>query len=35
MIVGRFTDYEEDEQMYRPLYESILHAVGEYDFRLF
>ena len=32
MIVGRFTDYEEDDQMYRPLYESILHVVEEYDF---
>lgn len=32
MIVGRFTDYEEDDQMYAPLYESILHAVEEYDF---
>ncbi len=32
MIVGRFTDYEEDDQMYRPLYESIFHVVEEYDF---
>ena len=32
MIVGRFTDYEEDDLMCRPLYESIFHAVEEYNF---
>lgn len=32
LIVGQFTDYEEDPQMYAPLYESIKEAVIEYDF---
>ncbi len=32
LIVGRFTDYEEDNKMYGTLYESILMAVKEYDF---
>lgn len=32
LIVGQFTDYLEDEQMYAPLHQSILHAVKEYAF---
>lgn len=32
MIIGRFTGYEEDDQMYEPLIESISHAVEEYTF---
>ncbi|NLA81157.1 MAG: LD-carboxypeptidase [Chloroflexi bacterium] len=32
LIVGRFTDYEEDDQMYFSLHESILDAVKEYRF---
>ena len=32
LIVGRFTEYEEDDLMYRPLYESIRQAVDEYNF---
>ena len=32
LVVGHFTDYEEDTQMYYPLYESIKKAVEEYQF---
>lgn len=32
LIVGRFTDYSEDNAMYGPLYESILEAVAPYTF---
>lgn len=32
LIVGRFTDYEEDNQMYFPLQQSILETVREYIF---
>jgi muramoyltetrapeptide carboxypeptidase len=32
LIVGHFTDYVEDKQMYMPLYESILAAVSTYAF---
>src|SRR5690606_21165475 len=32
MVVGQFTDYEEDDQMYAPLQQSIMDAVKEYDF---
>jgi|AGTN01.3.fsa_nt_gi Uncharacterized proteins, homologs of microcin C7 resistance protein MccF len=32
LIVGQFTDYEEDNQMYSPLRESILNVVKEYAF---
>ena len=32
LFVGRFTDYEEDGQMYAPLYESIMAAVDDYNF---
>ena len=32
LIVGRFTEYEEDNRMYGSLYESILCAVQEFDF---
>lgn len=32
LIVGQFSDYEEDEEMYKPLYQSIATAVREYDF---
>ena len=32
LIVGQFTEYEEDNKMYGSLYESILMAVKEYDF---
>ena len=32
LVVGQFTDYEEDNEMYATLYESILNAVREYDF---
>lgn len=32
LIVGRFTDYSEDNAMYGPLYESILEAVVPYTF---
>ena len=32
LIVGQFTDYEEDSQMYGSLYESILSAVKEFSF---
>ena len=32
LIVGQFTEYEEDNTMYGSLYESILSAVKEYDF---
>lgn len=32
LIVGQFTGYEEDSQMYSPLQESIGEVVSEYDF---
>lgn len=32
LVVGQFTGYEEDDQMYLPLQESIREAVSEYDF---
>lgn len=32
LIVGQFTEFEEDNQMYGTLYESILSAVKEYTF---
>lgn len=32
LIVGQFTEYEEDDQMYRPLYESIREVVDKYNF---
>lgn len=32
LIVGKFTDYEEDSQMYKPLLESISEVVYKYDF---
>ena len=32
LIVGQFTDYEEDNKMYGSLYESIMSAVKEFDF---
>ncbi len=32
LIVGQFTDYEEDNKMYATLYESILSAVKEFTF---
>lgn len=32
LVVGQFTDYEEDSQMYGALYESILSAVKEFSF---
>lgn len=32
LIVGQFTEYEEDTQMYGALYESILSAVNEFSF---
>jgi muramoyltetrapeptide carboxypeptidase len=32
LIVGQFTDYAEDEEMYFPLRQSILDAVKEYAF---
>ena len=32
LIVGHFTEYEEDNSMYSTLYESILSAVKEFDF---
>ncbi|HTN69234.1 MAG TPA: LD-carboxypeptidase [Dysgonamonadaceae bacterium] len=32
LIIGQFTDYEEDNEMYGTLYESILCAVKEYSF---
>ena len=31
-IVGQFTQYEEDSEMYLPLYESIAEALKEYNF---
>lgn len=34
LIVGQFTDYSEDHQMYYSLKESIREAVSEYDFPL-
>ena len=34
LIVGQFTDYEEDEQMYDTLQQSIRNAVKEYTFPL-
>ena len=32
LIVGQFTDYEEDNKMYGSLYESMLSAIKEFDF---
>ncbi|MGV8963826.1 MAG: S66 peptidase family protein [Candidatus Saccharimonadaceae bacterium] len=32
LIIGQFTDYEEDNNMYSPLYESILLTVKEFSF---
>lgn len=32
LIIGQFTDYEEDNEMYGTVYESILSAVQEYTF---
>ena len=32
LIVGQFTDYEEDSNMYASLYESIFSIVKEYSF---
>jgi muramoyltetrapeptide carboxypeptidase len=32
LIIGQFSDYEEDDQMYFPLRQSILEAVREYAF---
>lgn len=32
LIVGRFSDYKEDEKMYAPLYESIYSAIKTHDF---
>lgn len=32
LIVGQFNDYEEDDQMYSSLFESIKEAVKDYDF---
>lgn len=32
LVVGKFTDYEEDNEMYTALYESISNAVSEYGF---
>ena len=32
LIIGQFTDYEEDNEMYTTLYESILSAVKEFSF---
>ena len=32
LIVGQFTEYEEDNKMYSSLYDSILSAVKEFDF---
>lgn len=32
LIVGKFTDFEEDLNMYSPLYDSIFNAVSEYNF---
>ncbi|NLA64133.1 MAG: LD-carboxypeptidase [Bacteroidales bacterium] len=32
LIIGRFTEYEEDNRMYGTLYDSILFAVKEFDF---
>jgi len=34
LIVGQFSDYREDDQMYFPLKQSILEAVREFDFPL-
>lgn len=34
LIIGQFTDYQEDNQMYTPLQASIRDAVGEYGFPL-
>ena len=34
LVVGQFTDYQEDDGMYAPLYASIREAVGEYAFPL-
>ena len=35
LLVGQFTDYQEDSGMYASLYESIAEAVKEYDFPVF
>ncbi len=32
LIIGQFTEYEEDNRMYGTLYDSILFAVKEFDF---
>jgi len=32
LMIGQFSDYEEDDQMYYPLRQSILEAVKEYTF---
>jgi muramoyltetrapeptide carboxypeptidase len=32
LIVGKFTDYEEDDLMYASLYESIRNVVEDYEF---
>ena len=32
LIIGQFTEYEEDNRMYGTLYDSILSAVKEFDF---
>lgn len=32
LIIGQFTEYEEDDQMYLPLRQSILEVVQDYDF---
>ena len=32
LIVGQFTEYQEDNKMYSSLYDSILSAVKEFDF---
>ena len=32
LIVGQFTDYEEDNQMYLPLHQSIIEVVRDDDF---
>ncbi len=35
LLVGQFTEYEEDPDMYAPLYETIAEAIKEYDFPVF
>lgn len=32
LIIGRFTDYEEDPEMPQPLYETIAGLIAEYDY---